>query len=214
MIGILLAIQFDDYREHKRIEKKIDGIIGELQDELEHDIFVADSILQFYDKKDSLVSIIMEGNLTIDDYVSNLDLSLLVLNFNPYEVELTSYDKLLVYSDQMPEKYTTMFEELRTQKKLIKRIDINNSKIMDISLAYSSDWIKRYDWFPCIVSPTLCQEDPYYFDQIRDFYIDNNFYLSMVIQYRSAYSGNLRPGIIQYREAAQQVLKEIDGLTK
>jgi len=80
VIGILIALQINNWNQESKNQKKINSIFKEVLSDLHDDITEATRVIEFYEMKDSLTQYILSNKVTVEDYkIANPYLTL-VLN--------------------------------------------------------------------------------------------------------------------------------------
>ena len=69
MIGILLALQVNNWNEERKERDKFDQVLVEVENELINNIYACRSVLNNYlFQKDSIANLVLFNELTVDDY--------------------------------------------------------------------------------------------------------------------------------------------------
>jgi len=68
VIGILIALQINNWNENRKLNNKIRGVYSIIQNDLLSDIEIIDEVLLSTAGKDSIFKKIITKNLTYDDY--------------------------------------------------------------------------------------------------------------------------------------------------
>ncbi len=68
VIGILMALQINNWNEQRTLQGKVTSIYSIVKSDLKSDIVIIDEVLAVMLPKDSVLRRIMEGELTLEDY--------------------------------------------------------------------------------------------------------------------------------------------------
>ena len=68
VIGILIAVQINNWNQNSKNKKTINTIFQEIKDDLADDIEEANFLVAYYNQKDSLISQVLANKLTLTDY--------------------------------------------------------------------------------------------------------------------------------------------------
>ena len=86
VIGILIALQINNWNEERKSNKNTELLLTQVQKELAFNITKANKIINGYREKDSLVYKILHKEVTYVDYKSNISYSYILLGQDPVEI--------------------------------------------------------------------------------------------------------------------------------
>jgi hypothetical protein len=150
VIGILIALQINNWNEQKKSEEKIDKLLVEVLQDLESNINLCIKQLKFYNAKDSLLIKATLNDLTREDYISGKigDLQRLTTWHNVDQLEVSAFNDLLEELENVPDQYKTAIKNLKI---LHKRSKMQYDKYSDIIENLSHNNIQKqadnYEWF-------------------------------------------------------------------
>ena len=113
VIGILIALQINNWNEGKKNEEKLKNIFIEIQEDLSKDILRLDEILIWYKEKDSIIYLVVNDRLTIEDYSKNKDLSYLTYNNEPFNIHANGFNKLMNNIDYIKPSHKALVDKLK-----------------------------------------------------------------------------------------------------
>lgn len=116
VIGILIAVQLNNWNQKRISDAKIEKLLDKVEEDLIHNVKLTNEIIDYYYMHDSLSRIVIGGKLTMDDYYSNRSLGNLLLQFSIMNIITENIDKLLELEESVPSRYTrvvTAAKELR-----------------------------------------------------------------------------------------------------
>ena len=100
VIGILIALQINNWNQESKNQKKINSIFKEVLSDLHDDITEATRVIEFYEMKDSLTQYILSNKVTVEDYkIANPYLTL-VLNQRSIKFNVNGYESLNLHIDK------------------------------------------------------------------------------------------------------------------
>jgi len=150
VIGILIALQINNWNEHRKENKKLHSILLQIKSDLTTDLEVVNNTTQSYKRKDSIIKLIL------DQHIEPSTFSRIGGSFAPFssivlDLNTSGYEQLQANIDQVPENYKPLIRLLNTIYIDIKsNLDLYND-IMDESvegrfklLAESQPWFA--DW--------------------------------------------------------------------
>jgi len=204
VIGILIALQINNWNQNSQNRQKVDTLLGKILKDIEIDINEVISITKFYATKDSLARLVLSDALTAADYQqpTSMNLHALVTNYSEINLRINSYNNLMNSQDIIPEEYDAVLEQLA----LLYNDHYNyaeqaEDKYRDGMDNYSDYLFENYDWY-------FTQDYFTNTDRI-DFYLNNVRYKGMVEEYLSSAIHNYLRFNINYAMAAIDTYKLI-----
>ena len=113
VIGILIALQINTWNEGRKNEEKLKSIFIEIQDDLSKDILRLDELLIWYKEKDSIIYLVVNDSLTIEDYSENKDLSYLTYNAEPFDIHANGFNNLMNNIDYIKPSHKAVIDKLK-----------------------------------------------------------------------------------------------------
>ena len=135
VIGILIALQVNNWNQQQINDAKITSILKEIQQDL---LFDVESSKQFFDsfiRGCTIEDSILNNKSTRNDYPSGLKRGHR-LGFDTFNFVINTggYDNLARNIDNVPEKYQTILKDLKNLYVTLKTdIDISNSRVTEAS---------------------------------------------------------------------------------
>ena len=136
VIGILIALQVNNYNEAKKQEIKTKEILTKVHEELAINIQKSDDIIAYYKTKDSLFYLFFNDKFTIADYKENGDGEVIGLTFSYWILQIidNAYKSLILQIGNMPKTFEPLIENLTTiyeeNKKLVDNENVNMEKLV------------------------------------------------------------------------------------
>ena len=190
VIGILIALNVNNYNESQKLDTKITEALKVIHRNLSDNIIESNSIISNYKYHDSLIHEIMTSKFSTDDYRGNKGrwIANVGLDLYPFVLETNGYELLMSNSDRIPERYQQLIQSL-------KNIYTENSNLLnkteqsgaDYLLEYWSylgkemKWFSeyRYNWELSEESINYFTNDPHYKNHLTMYYmllIQNHYY--------------------------------------
>lgn len=203
VIGILIALQVNNWNEKKLEENKLQTIFNIISKDLEGDILKIKEILGFYKKREPYSKHVLDGKLTANDYTDSTyfnlityspDISVTTRGFNL--LTSTSNSKAVTDSLQISitEFYTTS----------ISRFDfLKNYVVSDIEDNFSY-WKKNFEWYPDYI---LRQN----LDEFINYTLTNSDYKNRVANYYFVHYNVSIRFLEEFIENANYVIKELNN---
>jgi len=206
IIGILIALYLNKQSEQKQTESKIDALFENVLLELETDIKISTTRIYFYHRKDSIASLVLNTDLTYDDYTGKNSSAFrnLVFNRSPYGISSTAYNVLISNINNIPEKYSEAVRFLNTSHNIAQPlVDESNVAVKNLVDSNFTDLENNYEWFSKDINANNKKAINYFLNDFK--------YKNKVLRYQKA-AFSFRNTIENYRYAASTSYKEIATL--
>lgn len=211
IIGILIAIQINNWNENQKNEKKIASLLKEIKKNLIGEIKDSQSIIEYYSKKDSLLNLVVTNKITRQDYKCDVSLyspHTAILNWKNIEINRNAYNNLILISGEIPSKYESLYENLHklydTDGNYIQeRAEKLYSKMTDFYkyLKENKEWYSEIALFGKVEDAAI------------DYFLNDPFYKNYVYEYYDD-AKQLQYAIKDYKEQAEIVYNKIIELEK
>jgi len=113
VIGILIALAVNNHNSKIIIERKIESSFKEIKINLIDDIQEAERTIAFYNKRDSLIQLVMDNKVTKEMYKENADLFYLLYYYRFFDLSDNGYNVLSPNLNMIPEKYNSLMPFLQ-----------------------------------------------------------------------------------------------------
>jgi len=105
VIGILIALQINNWNEKKQNEDKITAILEDIQKDLSEDVLSANYVFNRYIKNDSLRKLFLNNELPATSYN-------FIYRYANFVIHKTGYLNLTQNSNSIPKKFANLFKDL------------------------------------------------------------------------------------------------------
>lgn len=137
VIGIVIALQINNWNIKRLNENKILSILKEVQNDLKEDITKSKELFAYYKSRDSIIQLAINNKLTRADYLSDKKYSYINVAMNAFHLKIHSngYQNFSNNLDNVSKKYQDVIEplnEIYTYNKYeIDKFDTRLDKITD-----------------------------------------------------------------------------------
>ena len=209
VIGILIALQVNNVNQSNLIDKKISNYLNEIKLNLENEIDRSNLVVEFYDKRDSILKLVVLDKLSKEDYVTGSgqhNPQYAILNWNYININQNAYNNLVLISSDIPEEYRSIYKELNTLYDVSgENLIVRKSKLQDKMRVFSDYLRDNKDWFHKLVIGLDPEED------MIKYFMEDPFYKNYVMEYYDD-AMKLKLATSDYAEQAQVVVSKITEL--
>ena len=207
VIGILIALQVDNWNNERNNDEKVRSILSDIMDELVLNIEKTNNIMQYYAWRDSAFYLVLNNRVSIEDYEQNEIPNLFSLTSFYDRVDLTqdSYSILSQNSDIIPHEYKGVFEKLTQTNNIDKKwVDQFDEELGDFTKEIQRNLMNNYPWFSNTDPSDMRSQIEYMFNDFR--------YKNEVREFRNLGIGNQLRFTLRYRRKAIECYKELAQL--
>ncbi len=180
VIGILIALQVNNWNENRNNKQKVNLLLKKIQKDIELDIETIINGISFYATQDSLITLVLNRKVTKDDYKSpnSRGLHRILYNMHTFELKNSNYNNLIQNQSIIPIEYDSLIDQLTYQySDLIKNINYQDGNFIYNRRKFYDYLFLNHDWYSSI-------EPDHQNEERIDFLLNNTIYLGMVKQYR------------------------------
>ena len=144
VIGILIALNINNRNIEHQKKVRIEAIIESILDELATDIVKVNYVLDYERHQDSLLSIIINGDLK----QSNIEVLSSVLNYEEIKISDNAFNNLANNIDEIPKEYKEIFNGLNFLHTRLKPYSIKTSERLESRMYEELDkWSNTKPWY-------------------------------------------------------------------
>lgn len=200
VLGILIALQINNWNEQRKHQLKIDNLFTEIQDDLLVDIKRLDHILADFQWRDSVINLALKNKLTKEDYLKTTELRFVLYSYEEIYLHRNGYDNLMNYIDYVPAHYKPLIDQLKfmyTEKSgVIQRL---NERLLDDAIEYLKGTPDSKEMTYRVMAGELDEE-------IIDYFLNSKSY-KHDLQYRQINLKNFK--YLEYRNLASNLYADI-----
>ena len=147
VIGILIALQVNNWNETRKMEKNLQNIYGIIESDLEGDIDKIQQIIEFYNTRKPYVNHVLDNELTESDYTDSTYFNL--ITYAPrVSVTTRGFDLLINSLNNSADKDSLQVSLTEFYNSTISRFEfLQNYMVEDIEDNFSN-WKDTYEWYP------------------------------------------------------------------
>ena len=201
VLGIMIALQLDNYNEQKKQEAEMVQSLKELKLELESNISRSHGILQFYSNRDSLIRQHLCHSISREDVINDIGThwDLGTMRFT-LALDREVMDKILLNLENLPDELEHFKSGLRWLDGAYEEMEGNNTRLLEITDAEGDYRARNNSW-----NHEMWRWDDRPFDedlkkQVLDYILDNSHYQNHLHQIWSLVARNTVPDILRLRQ--------------
>jgi hypothetical protein len=174
VIGILIALQVNNWNELRKTNNENIGLIKVLESELESNILMANELIDFGYQFDSINSILIDKKLTRNSIKSPI---IIETHFetNTSRFNDEHLNELIAIEKQLPKKYQSIIHKLKELKRLLESQKIWEKAVVDLAKQRRKEFVETLPW--------LYESDSISTEKAKDFILNDPIYRNKVIQY-------------------------------
>ncbi|MDO1501164.1 DUF6090 family protein [Winogradskyella maritima] len=197
VIGILLALQINNWNDARLKEQKTTTLLLDVLNEIEKNIGISTEKLPYFHEKDSVFNAIMFKQVTEETYLSPEFPEFKYMLNNTESVDLLeeAFNVLMANMEDTPLRYKTIIKDLSHLNKILKRdVDEWNTIFKKEFQDYVKYEAENYDWFS---NYSENGNTP-----LVEYYVNNKKYRNKVAYMHDIVINNLVRETMEYREEA------------
>lgn len=147
MIGILLALQVNNWNENRKQKNELKGVLQSISNDMAVDTTFANIIIKFYEENSKNSLKIINREITMENYKECLPCIGLVTSYQPFNVQRNGFERLkIITKNNTLEKDTLISDILNVYSQFSPLIDASNKRMDNEIMGNFKDY-KDYDWF-------------------------------------------------------------------
>ena len=201
VIGILIALQVNNWNEKSNEQKKLQTIYGIITKDLESDIGKIKETIDFYKKREPYLKQVLDNKLTRENYTDSTYFNL--ITYTPQvSVSTRGFNLLTASTNDKAFKDSLQISLTEFYTLTISRFEfLQNYMVTDIE-DNLSNWKNNYTWYPdYILRKNL--------EQFIDYTLDNPNYKNRVANYYFVHYGVSINYLEDFVSNADIVLKQL-----
>lgn len=207
MIGILLALQINNWNETRKSKKELQSILKTISLDLKQDTLVATNVIRLYDTIKSNSNKLINRDINRDNYENYPMLRSLVSIYIPFAPQTKGYEMLRNFSNQNEiQNDTTATKIVQFYTPLLQLVNDNNEFIKKEVLENIDDF-KNKPWFVDWTQQKFTPEMITYFVESEDYRKKVASNLIFAVE-------NHKKIIETYKSTAKKLIALIDSKTQ
>jgi hypothetical protein len=206
VIGILIALNINNQNEQTIKEEKLKSVYLEAQRELALNINRATLLIDFYEKKDSIIYLVLNDKLTKEDYINTPEMAFILFRNAQMYIQNKAYLSLTNKLDILPGRFSTVLKKLNIVYENNKSL---TEMIQNQFNQSNSDFLKNLsdskNWYLELINKQKLN------DEILEYLVNDPFYKNKVFDYQSFYYNMSLPRLKKNAVNAYKALSDVTG---
>lgn len=181
MIGILLALQVNNWNEEKKEEATVNRLFNEVLEEIKLNVQECERVLKYEKTRDSIIDLILNDKLEVVDYKSNTTLGSTIIRYFDLDTKETAFQNLSRRSDLVQEGSLGFLSDLEfLYNDPVQDLKKWNILLGENALEVEKNWANKYLWYA-----TVWNEK--YSEEATDYFLNDPLYINEVMYYYSLF---------------------------
>lgn len=202
VVGILLALQINNWNEGKKSDKLLMGILKNVSYDLERDTLLFNAAIAYYEVRREISDSILNNKFSESDLKKCIACFSLITTYYPVIINDKGYTQLKAFNENPKSRDSLAVDIVQFYNGFGDFVKELGQKVEKDALSNFEHWRDNYPWFPNIV---VGQPDPDFQDYIAK---DDDFRNRVALNYVLA-GGNYLGALRRYRDNAIIVLERI-----
>jgi hypothetical protein len=206
VIGILIALNINNKNEQRIKAEKLDTIYIEIQRELALNINRVSFLIDFYEKKDSIIYLVLKNKLTKADYIKTPEISSVLFNNQQFNIQNKGYLRLTNELDILPENFSAILNKLNIVYEENKYVTDNaQRKFNEFNWNSVKSLSNSKIWYLDFMYNNRLN------DEVLEYMINDPFYKNKALDYKVFYHNLYLPRFKKNAVRAYEALSKITG---
>ena len=207
VIGILIAIQVDNWNTDRIAAENTKVLFQEVSDELVLNIDNIDRVLEYYLEKDPIYFKVFNKKVEPEDYRANNKLFTFLMEWERTSLVDDDFKALLARKYNLTEQQDSIFSELKDlygKRKAI--VDRNNQLMVNAHMNFRDKLVNEQPWWSSFTIGWSINDEN--FDEVTRYALTDPFYLNQIGELRQIEGGHYH-GMLYFRTKALDLYKRI-----
>jgi len=169
MIGILLALQVNNWNENRRQKNELNNILRTVSYDLETDTLVAGQVVKLYDTLQVKSNIIINKQLKKENYRDCIECASLTTFYSPFNIQTKGYDLLKNISSETTNQKDSLVNSIIQIYSLYKPMIDKNNERLENEVMKNLNELRDFSWFVDLSQGKFNDEMIVYFTESEDY---------------------------------------------
>ena len=203
MVGILLALQVNNWNEERKLKTRIDSTLRNVVFDLEADTTTAGTIIKFYEENQKNSAKILQGKITKENYKECLECLNLVTIYQPFTIQQKGFQQLTSINENEGTQKDSLIIDLTRFYSVFRPIIEKNNNRMEAVVMKNFNALETFPWFVDMALGNITPE-------IITYYTESEDYKKRVASHAMLAVGNHLSVTRQYKQEAAKLIELIN----
>jgi hypothetical protein len=204
MVGILLALQVNNWNEDRKRDQQLTVILKTIKEDLIRDTTVAAGVIRFYDTINKYSVKVMNNEFNAESIESCMMCRNLLTLYQPYTIQQKGYNMLLNFSNEDSNETDSLLVSIRQFYRATTDIIEDSNEFVKTETLKNLDYFKTKPWFVDLLQGRFTEEMKIYFGTSYDF-------KNRVAGNNILGAGNHSAFIKVHNEGAKELIEDINN---
>lgn len=203
VVGILLALQINNWNESRKERNQLKSILKNVASDLRQDTTTVGQVIKFYEAIDSASIKIMNKEVTKENFKECPLCPSIVTFYNPVIINKKGYELLKNYSaNNFNEKDSLVLQVVQAHTQFITLFEGNNQRLENTVVKNITDF-QDYPWYVDLMNGKVT-------DAFVDYVVNSDDYRKRVATQKAFAIRNQLAHVRLYKEYADRILVALD----
>lgn len=169
MIGILLALQVNNWNESRKQKTELNNVLRAVAYDLETDTLVAGQVVRLYDTLRVKSNIIINKQLKKENYRDCLECASLTTFYSPFNIQTKGYDLLKNLSSETTNQKDSLIINIIQVYTLFKPMIDKNNERLENEVMKNLNELREFSWFVDLSQGKFNEDMIAYFTESEDY---------------------------------------------
>ncbi|MEZ4795869.1 MAG: DUF6090 family protein [Flavobacteriaceae bacterium] len=169
MIGILLALQVNNWNEKRKQKTELNNILQTVAYDLETDTLVAGQVARLYDTLQVKSNIIINKQLKKENYRDCIECASLTTFYTPFNIQTKGFELLKNISSEATNQKDSLIISIIQIYSLYNPIIEKNNERLENEVMKNLNELREYSWFVDLSQGKFNEDMVIYFTESEDY---------------------------------------------
>ena len=203
VVGILIALQINNWNENRKSNDQLENILTYISEDLKGDTLEIGLVLRNYEQRKPVFKRVLEDSATVEDYKTKLFYGSLVTSFVPMKIDERGYNLLKNYSSSIENQQDSLVTDIiQFYNSFLNLTEEFQGQVKDDVINNITDWKNTQDWFSSLMSGKLD-------DRFLNYVLTDPEYKNKVAYHQMMVYGNFLNFLKFFQQGADEILTAI-----
>ena len=203
VIGILLALQINNWNENRKQEYQLQNILKTIHEDLKTDTLSAKIIIDYYKEVEETSEKIINGEITKENYKNFPNARSLTSRYRPFVIQTKGFEMVKDFSSKNEMKNDSIFIQISQFYTPFMQLFEDSNEFIKNEVLKNIETYKKHDWFIDWSQGKSNDEMMMYFTESKEYKIQVAAHNLLAVK-------NHLKFITGYKDGALDIMKSIE----